>query len=505
MTRMFSIIAEATGWRRVLICLIAGLCLSLGQAPLSLPWGIFPGLGLAALLIRDAGRGRAAFTLWLIGTTYFATSLTWIVEPFLVDIERHGWLAPFGLIFMAGGLALFWAVAGGLAALARGLAARPILLAAALTLAEFARANVLTGFPWGLLAYHWIDTPVALSLAITGPHGLGLISALLGVAVVLRFPWGLGVSALATLVLWFGFAATLPDENQPDETQPADPFIVRLIQPNAAQHLKWKSENLQLFFDRQISLSASQGPRDVVIWPETSVPFLLGEHPDLEVVMSDAAAAPVVFGARRVDQNDDGSRIWYNTMGVLDRGATLQASYDKHHLVPFGEYMPFSATLNKLGLYGLAQFIGGFGSGSGPQVINAAGLPPFLALICYEAIFPHEMQATGPRPRWLLHITNDAWFGTNSGPYQHLAQARARAIEQGLPLARAANTGISAMIDPWGRITASLPLGEAGYLDAPLPQARDKTIYAKSGDWPTVLAVIFLAISAGVLRVRQKY
>ncbi len=487
------VIAEAHGKARIGWAILAGLLLALGQAPLSLPWGIFPAFALLALL-TSTGRARScAFVLWVAGASYFAASLTWIVEPFLVDIARHGWMAPFALVLMSGGLALFWAAAGAFVSIGTTLAARALILAAALALLEYARSNVLTGFPWGLVAYHWIDTPIAQSLSILGPHGLGLLSGLLGVATVLVRPWGLIVSASFTLGLWVFFALTIPAPQVQE-----NPLIVRLIQPNAAQHLKWKPENLQMFFDRQVELTGSAGPRDVVIWPETSVPYALGDRPDLDMLISDVAGVPVILGARRYQQADSAT-IWFNSLGVLDAPGGLAQTYDKHHLVPFGEYLPFPKTMERLGLAGLAQGVGGFGSGDGPKVLQPQTLPAFLPLICYEAIFPNALNPDGPRPEWLLHITNDAWFGTFTGPYQHLAQARARSIEQGLPLARAANTGISAMIDPWGRLTASLPLGEAGFIDAALPAPRQLTVYAQTGDksfW--ILCVLSLLGAFGV-------
>jgi len=483
-------LVTSTGKARAAWTVLAGLLLALGQAPLSVPWGIFPAFAILTLLTAESRAKPAAWTLWVAGASYFAASLTWIIEPFLVDFARHGWMAPFALVLMSGGLALFWAGAGALVALVKGLPARGLTLAVSLALMEYARANVMTGFPWGLLAYHWIDTPIAQGLSIFGPHGLGLLTGLLGVATVLARPWGLIASALITATIWVGFASTTPNSSTPENS-----LIVRLIQPNAAQHLKWKSENLQMFFDRQIELTKTDGPRDVVIWPETAVPYPLGARPDLDQMISAAAQAPVVLGARRMDQAED-MPIWFNSLGVIETSGTLAQSYDKHHLVPFGEYLPLASLMKRFGLTGLAQSVGGFGAGDGPSVLDTENLPPFLPLICYEAIFPNALNPPGVRPDWLLHITNDAWFGTFTGPYQHLAQARARAIEQGLPLARAANTGISAMIDPWGRLTVALPLGKAGVIDAPLPAPRSATIYAVFGDFVFFPICVFLIVTA---------
>jgi apolipoprotein N-acyltransferase len=231
----------------------------------------------------------------------------------------------------------------------------------------------------------------------------------------------------------------------------------------------------------------------VTIWSETAVPFLLGR--DLDFLAESAATAGpgrLILGIRRVEDAADGVR-WFNSLAVLGSDGGTAAVYDKHHLVPFGEYIPLSGPLRRLGLPALTTLTeSGFAAGPGPTVIAVPGVPPFLPLICYEAIFPHGLHAPEGRPEWLVQVTNDAWFGTASGPYQHLAQARVRAIEQGLPLARAANTGVSAMIDPYGRVIASLGLGEAGYVDAALPGALSITGYARLGDTPALIVSIVL-------------
>ena len=246
----------------------------------------------------------------------------------------------------------------------------------------------------------------------------------------------------------------------------------------------------------------------MTIWSETAVPFVLGEAPEL-LAESAAAAGPdgrLVLGIRRLEAWPDGER-WYNSLAVLGPDGTAAATYDKHHLVPFGEYIPFAGVVARLGLPGLAPLTrGGFSAGDGPHLVAAAGLPPFLPLICYEAIFPGALRAPEGRAEWLVQVTNDAWFGTASGPYQHFAQARVRAIEQGLPLARAANTGISAMVDPFGRVVASLGLDQAGYIDAVLPAPLPATPYVRFGDVPALIAIAavlgltFLKFASGVFR-----
>jgi apolipoprotein N-acyltransferase len=274
----------------------------------------------------------------------------------------------------------------------------------------------------------------------------------------------------------------------------ADAPVLRLVQPNAPQHLKWDPEYRQVFFDRLLELSAKPGDPDAVIWPEVAVTFRLdADDAPFDQITRAAGNRPVVLG---------GLRVWndqvLNALLVLDQDALPVALYDKHHLVPFGEYAPGGSLMRQIGLRGLAEQLEfGFVPGPGPAQITLPNGLRALPMICYEAIFPHELRRAGPdRPDMMLHLTNDAWFGQGAGPDQHLAQTRARAIEFGLPVVRVANTGISAMIDIDGSIRQSLRLGEAGWLDATLPSARESTLYWSLGDNPAHLFVIVLGVLA---------
>jgi apolipoprotein N-acyltransferase len=264
--------------------------------------------------------------------------------------------------------------------------------------------------------------------------------------------------------------------------------LVRLVQPNAPQQQKWDPAWEQIFFQRQLEASAAAPRPDLIVWPEATLPMLLEDAGDAFAAIADTAGGvPVALGIQR----RDGLR-YFNSLVVLDGAGTVTGLYDKHHLVPFGEYIPLGDLAARFGLYGFAAGGGyGYSAGPGPALVSLDGLGRALPLICYEAVFARDVNAAPGRPDLLLQVTNDAWFGTRVGPYQHLAQARMRAVEQGLPLARSANTGISAMIDPLGRIVASLPLGEAGHVDAMLPAPLPPTPYARTGDLP--LLVLLLA------------
>ena len=475
---------------------LAGFVTSLGLAPFAL-WPLaLVALACVFLVVSAApSRRAAAFTGWAAGTGYFAFALIWLIEPFMVDPWRHAWMAPFALFFMSAGLALFWGLATGFAH-ARG----RLAFIGALTLAEVARSYLFTGFPWALLGYLWSESPLAIYAAYIGPHGLTLVALLTAVSLATRPLRAavLGYAPFAAVLAALALAPQLHQDTRASATAP----LVRLIQPNAAQHEKWDPALVPVFFERQLGFTeapSATGQRpDLIIWPETAVPWTL-ERADtaLDMVTQAAAGTPVVLGIQRFD-----ARRLYNSLLLLDGTGAQAALYDKHHLVPFGEYIPFGDSLARFGLRGFAAQEGnGYSAGPGPRLIELPRIGAALPLICYEAVFPQDVRAAPARPQLLLQITNDAWFGRFSGPQQHLSQARMRAIEQGLPLVRAANTGISAVIDAQGRVTASLALGEAGFVDARLPAPLPPTFYSHTGDWP-VLALALLLMAASWQRSR---
>lgn len=489
------------GYKALLLPAGVGALGGLGHPPFDLFFLTIAAFATAFLWLGRSASAARAFWLGLsFGAGYFAVSIQWIVEPFFVDPVRHGWMAPFALVFMAVGLALFWAVAfWGARKLAPN--AWPIMLT--LTAAEILRTYVLTGFAWGMPSYVLVDQKVALLAAWVGPHGLNLglfVVAWCGAQVLALRGKARIVAAVLALLGVLGVARAAPDA----EPNFVDAPVVRLIQPNAAQREKWDPAHMRRFFETAVGFTAAApdylGRPDLVVWPETSVPTLLHQAQNiLEIVSTAAGGAPVVLGINRFE----GARI-YNSAILLDGDGAVTQIYDKHHLVPFGEYVPLGNLLGKLGLRGFASQHGeGYSAGPGPVLLDLGPLGKALPLICYEAVFPQDLRGTSERPRVILHITNDAWFGNFSGPYQHLAQARMRAIEMGLPVLRAANTGVSAAIDARGQITAQLPLNEAGYLDVALPEARPPTLYAGSGDTP-MMVLLSLLLAVLTLRAIRK-
>ncbi|SMX44562.1 apolipoprotein N-acyltransferase [Actibacterium lipolyticum] len=480
------------------VAFAAGVLAASGQAPFNIwPLALSALAALIALVLPAQSPGKAARIAWLGGAGYFAAALIWIVQPFLVDIPRHGWMAPFALALMGFGMALFWAGASYAATwLATGRMARAFALVVTLTFAEMLRSYVFTGFPWALIGHLWISTPVMQLASWIGPHGLSLV-ALLTVALPLVLGWRGAVAALCVVAGSWGLGAAQLAKTMPERP---DAPIVRLLQPNAPQHLKWRDDMIRVFFERQLEFTAQPSAKkpDLIVWPETAVPYLLNNAEPVLKMMSEAAGGtPVVSGILRRDRG-----ALLNSLVVIGPDGGIDDLYDKHHLVPFGEFIPLGDLFARMGIYGLAANSSGFGAGTGAAVLDLGKLGIVLPLICYEAIFPHDVNAPPERPDWVLQITNDAWFGTFSGPYQHLAQARLRAVEQGLPVLRSANTGVSAVINARGRVLSELPLNTAGQLTVAVPAALAPTVYSRTGDWPALI-ILIVALAALVTQRRK--
>ncbi len=487
---------QLQGWPQLACAAAFGVLAAFGQAPYDLPLLLLLGFVGAIAVFRSAESPyRAAVLGWAFGLGYFAHTLQWIVSPFFVDAARHGWMAPFAVAFMAAGLALFWGLAFWLARRLGQDRNWPLILC--LPAAELMRAYVFTGFPWGMPAQAMVNSFAGQGLSLFGPYALNLIiiAAAFCLSRIYRHPLLLATQVI-TCVL--SISAILVPPLAPNVK--VTPHVIRMVQPNVPQRDKWDPEQIPIFFDRHLALTAT-APEDIgklpdlVLWSETAIPWRL-EYAGtaLHEIAVASGGTPVALGLQRAQNGD-----YFNSLAVLDEAGEPEQLYDKHHLVPFGEYVPLAKLLNRLGIFGLAQQVpSGYGRGPGAKLLDFGPLGRALPLICYEAVFPHHVNATPERPDFLLQITNDAWFGKGAGPHQHLAQARMRAIEQGLPLARSANTGISAMIDPYGRVTKSLPLNSAGIVDAVLPAPLPPTWYSRTGDLPLSL-LLAICIAALVL------
>ena len=439
-----------------LLAVLTGLCMAQGLAPSGLWGATLVGLGVAGVLFQGSepeqvggaqAWRRAALLGWCLGLGYFAWGLRWIVEPFQVDADTHGWMAPFALMFMAGGLALFWGAAFGFA---RAVARRGGLwvLVGAWSLAELARGYVLTGFPWAGLGQAVPLDPFWAVLPWFGAHGLGLalMAAAVPLAGIVRARgWRKGAAIAPALVL--GAVSVILGRGVPAPEQvPLTSERVRLVQPNAPQDEKWLPEKRWVFFERLLGFTAAEGAVDLTVWPETAVPSLLNYSDGFAPHMAQAAGeAPILYGVQREE-----AERYYNSAVLMGADGQSLDIYDKVHLVPFGEYMPLSDLAARFGVFGLAaRAQSGYAPGAERRLLDLP-VGRALVLICYEGVFGQDVRAFDDRADLMVLITNDAWFGLFAGPQQHLVQAQMRAAEQGLPMVRVANTGISAMIDPLG-------------------------------------------------------
>ncbi|WP_422251013.1 apolipoprotein N-acyltransferase [Bradyrhizobium sp.] len=510
----------AWGWKRAAIALIAGAFSSLAMAPFN-AWPIlFLTFPVAVWQIDGAGAGRwrgvpaAAMTGWWFGLGYFVPGLYWIGYAFLVDASTFAWLMPFAVLGLPAYLALFMALGFALARLfwTRD-ASRVIALAASLTMSEWLRGHALTGFPWNTLGYA-LTEPLALAqtASLIGLWGLTFLAvAIFASPAVLidstsrgRKPWIAPALALVVLLAMAVFGVVRLSR-QPTVMLNTK---LRIMQPNLEQDARFNYSAKAEVMKKYLTLSdrasgpQSTGVRDVniLIWPESAFPFFLTREADAMAQIADLLpkGTVLVTGSVRAPDVPPGTRIRraYNSIYVIDHDGNVLSVYDKLHLVPFGEFLPFQDWLEKIGLEQLTKVQGGFIPGTHRRSMDVPNAPRMLPLICYEAVFPGDVVERNDRPGWIVNLTNDGWFGISTGPYQHLQQARLRAIEQGLPLVRAANTGISAVIDPLGRVVARLGLGLEGVLDSNLPAAIPPTPYARAGDLPAliVLAVAWLFV-----------
>lgn len=517
----------AEGWRRRAVAFVAGALGALAMAPFDL----FPAL-LAPMVVgvwlldgasetAGARRGalsfaalRAAFGAgWWLGFGYFLAGLWWLGAAFLVEADKFAWALPLGVVGLPIILAIFTGAGFTLArVLWRPGSGRVLIFAAALTASELARGLLFTGFPWNVWGMALGGNLVlAQAGSLVGLYGLTLLAvAIFASPATLADPtesaprrWSRAMTvatlALAALAVFGGLRLT------GGNVEAVKGVKLRIMQPNLPQDAKFRPDNKADILRRYLALSdratspRATGLADVthLIWPESAFPFILARDPQALAQIGAAlpAGAVLITGAARVEESTalqgrvgDNLR-YFNSVQIVASGGAILESADKVHLVPFGEYLPFRKWFDQIGLRQFVHIPGGFDAGQRRKALRAPGLPDIAPLVCYEAIFPGEVTPEGSaaRPGLLLNVTNDGWFGRTPGPYQHLAQARLRAIEEGLPLVRAANTGVSAVVDPYGRILAQLPLGVDAVLDAPLPQRIEPTVFAR---WPWISPLV---------------
>jgi apolipoprotein N-acyltransferase len=501
------------------------------------PFGFLPGiLGYGLFLYgleRDLGPRplkRAFFFGWLAGFVYFLISCFWVAEAFLVDAKTYGWMAPFAVCLLPAMVGVFW----GFTALvyrwleARGLW-RGLVFCALFSCFEILRGWIFTGFPWNPAGATWLAGSWMSQLAsVFGVYGLGFITVFIGVSpfvVSLRRKvrgFAPVMLAAAVLAVGLGFGAYRVATTPVTDSD----YLVRIVQPNVGQKAKWtRGAFTEIFADyfrmTRAPLALTEAERaahpdkrrpDMVIWPEGALPLSSDELFSAESWTSEAMTRlladrqVLVMGAYRGDYDAHLGSVWRNSLLVLQQKGPqthVVAVYNKYKLVPFGEFLPFEAFLTKIGVKSLVNVGDGFTPGVRTASMQPEGVPRFLPLICFEGLFP-DLDAYRPRasydparPKWIINISNDAWFGPTTGPRQHLNLSSYRAIEEGIPLIRSTPTGISALIDPLGRRVASksLNLGEAGFRDVLIPHAVNTTLHAQHRHLPALLTLIFVLMN----------
>ena len=522
------------GWRRRAIAFTWGAVGALALPPFSLFALIAVPLTIAVWLIdgsQDQGSGRpliasmrAAFGAgWWMGFGYFLAGLWWVGAAFLVEADKFAWALPLGVVALPAVLAIFPAAGFAIARLLWSPGpARVFALAFGLGLAEWARGLLFTGFPWNDLGMALgANLTLAQIASLVGLHGLTFLTIAIFAAPATLWsvgegrlnlaPAGLAALALALIAAFGGFRLMAPaSANLPG-------VKLRLIQPNVGQDdasfsPETKDAILRRYFDLSERATAPDrsGVRDVthLIWPESAFPFILSRDPQAlaDIAGFLAGGATLITGAARREDVGGGPPRYFNSIEIVGRGGLSAERYDKQHLVPFGEYMPFENILERAHITQFVDIPGGFAPGAPSRILRIPGLPDAMPLICYEAIFPIEIGSVfsgAERPRWLLNVTDDAWFGQTPGPYQHFAQARLRAIELGAPLVRDANSGISAVLDGFGRQIIAAPLGAEGVLDAELPEALPPTWQSRLGS--VGAALIGLAFLGAALAGKRRH
>ena len=477
------------------LALVAGGLTVLTLPPFSWLIAVPVAFSVLFIVLRNISTSRAFLVGWAFGLGQFGIGISWIAESFYVDAERFGALAIPAVAGLSAGLAIFPGMAAMLFAAimqrrAVGGIAAGLLFATCWVATEWLRGHVLTGFPWNLAAYALVDyAALRQPAAWVGSYGLGFLTVFIGilpgvltVAAPKRRAPVLVLFAVAVAGFWVGGALRSGQDVPPTDV------ALRIVQGNVPQVEKWVPGSRQRALEKYLGLSAQPGRFDVLLWPETAFPGFLDEDAAARARIS--AALPdgriLLTGAPDRVEGDGGTR-YFNTVQAYDGTSEILTGYAKHHLVPFGEYVPLRGWLP---IERLTEGLGDFTPGPGPRTLAIPGAPLVAVAICYEIIFPGHVVDDLFRPDWIFNATNDAWFGTSIGPEQHLASARMRAVEEGLPVVRAANTGISAIIDANGNVVARLDTGETGTIDAGLPGARTPTPYARFGDW-TLLVLVF--------------
>lgn len=522
----------SAGWRRYLIAFSAGAVGALALSPINFFPAICVPLCTAVWLLDGSIHNESSFKAgwisavslpaardgWWMGFGYFVAGLWWLGAAFFVEADKFAFLAPAAVLGLPAFLALFFAGGFFISRLLWTQSSwRCLSLAIGLGACEWLRSVVFTGFPWNNLGMTLAaNLNFAQMASVIGLHGMTFIAVF-----VFSAPASLAdnysskrieaplTAAVCLMSLFLGGEIRLSSAAANFESD----IKLRIVQPNIEQGKKFVPSAIEDILEKHLKLS-NLGIGDFrfgadsvshFIWPESPFPAPLSSDPVL--ISKIAASLPetsiLLTGAIRIEHQKDGQRLFFNSIHAISPAGEIVGNYDKQHLVPFGEYLPFATWLNAAGLRQFVHIPGGFSAGEGPKGLRVSGLPQIASAICYEAVFPGALySASSERPGLILNVTNDAWFGSTPGPYQHFDQVRLRAIEEGVPLVRAANSGISAIVDPYGRVLKSLSLGVEGVLDGPLPSRIPATFFSRNPITAPGLVLFSMVLALGLLKRR---
>lgn len=518
MEKLASMVMLQWGWKRALLALAAGAIGNIALAPIGFFAAMFISFTLLVWLMDglasspesgSLGKLRASFlTGWLFGFGYFTGGLWWIGNALLVEADDFAWALPFAVLGIPALMAIYYGLATVAARLfwSEGIG-RIAALASAFAIAEWLRSFVATGFPWNAIGYAAMPVPVMMQSA----HFAGIFGVTAGAVFVFCVPALMGTRRGMVAGLLLGVAILgahlgygVYRMAQPNLAQEGKAPVIRLVQPVIDQAAKMDDREKSAVFEAHLALTTeaikgSPEKPDIIVWPETSVPFILTDNQDALTRIADVLDDNQVLVAGAVREEDAGAGLaprYYNSILAIDGSGNIIGAADKVHLVPFGEYVPFERTFLEFGIEAVAQMPGGYSAATSHRLLELPGGQKLYPLICYEAIFPDEISDDAESATALLNVTNDAWFGNTPGPYQHFQQARIRAVETGLPLIRSANNGISAFINSRGEIISGLDLNVKGVVQATLGSSPGKTWTASDRNrhfWLIVLVMILTA------------
>lgn len=519
--RLAAFFQNVTGWRRVGYATICGAVMSLAMPPFNLFPLLWFCLPVTLWLVQGTTTSLQAFAVgWSTAFGFLACSLYWIAASMLVDIQHFWWAIPLAVAALPAFFALYYGVA---VVAAQKIGVRnlggTLVFALLWFTADWVRGHLFGGFPWNLVGYCWSGVlPMLQITSVIGIYGLTLLTVVAASLPAIlappqvpymppqmtpRTPYrvvGASLMILLMIGIWGAYRLHTTEVTDTPDVR------IRLVQPNIDQKSKWLLRERDHDFNTLLELTSRHGeiPVTHVVWPETASTYYLSEDALRRQQIADhiPSSSAVLTGVIRRSLDGEGKTLFYNSLVAVDGLGRLVAGYDKVHLVPFGEFMPLRAWLPKA-IKALAAGDADFSAGDGAHSVRILGLPPFSPLICYESIFPGQVTDPQDRPTFILNVTNDGWYGQTIGPYQHFAIGRVRAIEEGLPFLRAANTGISGVIDPLGRVLKTQALGTQGVIDTNLPMPLDLTFFGKMGDMAVAilfLLISFLAVTAQKLR-----